>query len=223
MESVRAALDGSSLRLSGRTRPETFRSRAGPRRSSFPICAADSRQSPDPAPEFETAPGPEALPRVTLGLPEPILTTVRLPFVKLMVLAFVAALSTTALARDPFGYWLTIDDDGKTPKGVVQIFKRGDKAYGKIVKLINPPEPNPRCTECSGSRKDQPVLGMVILRNLEEDGDEWSGGRILDPQNGKEYSCYIEVQSKGNTLKVRGYLGLALLGRTQYWRRAKAP
>jgi uncharacterized protein (DUF2147 family) len=123
----------------------------------------------------------------------------------------------------PVGYWKTIDDDGKTEKSIVQIYKKGDKVFGKIVELINPDEPNPVCDKCKGKRKNQPIVGLEIIWDLEEDGDEWSGGRILDPENGKDYSCYIEVKEGGKKLKVRGYLGISLFGRTQYWHRAAPP
>jgi uncharacterized protein (DUF2147 family) len=123
----------------------------------------------------------------------------------------------------PVGYWTTIDDDGKTPSSVIQIYPKGKKLFGKIVQLINPREKDPKCTACEGSRKDQRILGMEILRDFEQDDDEWSGGHILDPRNGKEYKCYLELIDGGKRLKVRGYIGIALLGRTQYWQKASAP
>ena len=142
------------------------------------------------------------------------------------VLSLLVALALPRAARaadSPVGYWTTIDDDGKTASSVIQIYARGKKLYGKIVKLINPREKDPRCTECEGSRKNQRILGMEILRDFEQDDDEWSGGYILDPRNGKEYSCYLELIDGGKRLKVRGYVGIALLGRTQYWRRSGPP
>lgn len=124
---------------------------------------------------------------------------------------------------DPTGYWTTIDDDGKTPTSVIHIYAKGNQVAGRLVKLINPREKNPKCTACEGKRRNQPILGMEILWGLTRDGDEWSGGRILDPKNGKEYKCYIEVIDDGKRLEVRGYIGIALLGRTQYWRKAAPP
>jgi uncharacterized protein (DUF2147 family) len=139
-------------------------------------------------------------------------------------LALTLSLAAPARATDsPVGYWTTIDDDGKTPSSVVQIYARGKKLFGKIVQLIKPREPDPKCTECDGARKNQRILGMEILRDLEADDDEWSGGYILDPRNGKEYKCYIELIEGGKRLKVRGYLGIALLGRTQYWQKSGSP
>lgn len=137
-----------------------------------------------------------------------------------------AGLSTTNYAHaqsDPTGYWTTIDDDGKTPTSVVHIQKKNGKLYGRIVRLINPKDRDPRCKECSGKRRNQKIQGMQILWGLEKDGDEWTGGHVLDPNNGKEYRCNVMVAAGGKQLKVRSYIGIALLGRTQIWRRARAP
>ena len=143
----------------------------------------------------------------------------------LLCLAWLAlALPRLALASDsPVGYWTTIDDDGKTPSSIVQIFPRGKKLFGKIVRLINPREKDPKCEACEGAKKNQRILGMEILRDFERDDDEWSGGYILDPRNGTEYKCYLQLLDGGKRLKVRGYVGIALLGRTQHWQRADAP
>jgi uncharacterized protein (DUF2147 family) len=133
--------------------------------------------------------------------------------------------ATSALAQAPsaVGRWTTIDDETKKPKSVITIYEEGGKLFGKIEKLYREPneEPNPVCDKCEGALKNQPIMGMVILRNLEKDDDEWSGGTILDPANGKTYKCKIAVEDGGKKLKVRGYIGMALLGRTQYWIRAE--
>jgi uncharacterized protein (DUF2147 family) len=133
--------------------------------------------------------------------------------------------ATSALAQGPsaVGRWTTIDDETKKPKSVITIYEEGGKLFGKIEKLFREPneEQNPLCDKCEGALKNQPILGMVILRNLEKDGDAWSGGTILDPANGKTYKCKIAVEDGGKKLKVRGYIGMALIGRTQYWVRAE--
>jgi uncharacterized protein (DUF2147 family) len=144
----------------------------------------------------------------------------------LLVLGSLLALGLprAALAVDtPVGYWVTVDDDGKTASSVIEIYPRGKKLYGKIVQLLAPREKDPKCSACDGPRKGQRILGMEILRDFEHDDDEWSGGYILDPRNGKEYKCYLELIEGGKRLKVRGYIGIALLGRTQYWQRSAAP
>ena len=74
--------------------------------------------------------------------------------------------------------------------------------------------------ECDGKRKNEPILGMNILTGLKKDGDEWSGGKILDPKNGKEYKCYLQLLDD-NTLKLRGYIGISMFGRTAIWKRAE--
>ncbi len=116
------------------------------------------------------------------------------------------------------GLWQNIDDETGKPKAHIQIYEVNGVLYGKIVKLINPDEPNPKCTKCPGEFKDKPVEGLQIMWGLKKDGNEYTGGKILDPKKGNIYSCKIEL-IEPNKLKVRGFLGVSLLGRTQYWYR----
>ena len=135
--------------------------------------------------------------------------------------------TTSALAQEqeatPVGKWTTIDDETKKPKSVIAIYEENGKLFGKIEKLFREPneEQNPVCDKCEGALKNQPIIGMVIMRDLKKDDDEWTGGTILDPANGKTYKCKIAVEDKGKRLKVRGYVGMSLLGRTQKWNRAE--
>ena len=117
------------------------------------------------------------------------------------------------------GQWQTIDDETSKPKSIVEIYEQAGKVYGKIVQLFRKPEedPDPVCHKCTDYRKNQKVIGMVILEQLEPKGKEWSGGKILDPANGKIYDCKIWLED--GQLKVRGYLGLFF--RTQTWQRVK--
>jgi uncharacterized protein (DUF2147 family) len=121
----------------------------------------------------------------------------------------------------PVGRWKTVDDVTGKVKSVVVIWEDKGKLYGKIDKLIDPDpqDPNPRCSRCQGGMKNKPVLGLRILWDLGEDGNQWSGGRVLDPDNGKVYKCYVAVEDGGRKLKVRGFIGVSLLGRTQIWMR----
>lgn len=119
----------------------------------------------------------------------------------------------------PVGRWKTWDDSTGKPKSIVVITEEGGKLTGKIELLLNPKEPDPKCDKCEGDLKDVRVTGMRILWDLKKDGDEWSGGRVLDPENGKIYKCYIAVEEGGKRLKIRGFVGFALLGRTQHWTR----
>jgi uncharacterized protein (DUF2147 family) len=124
-------------------------------------------------------------------------------------------------AKSPVGRWKTIDDLTGKAKSVVLIWEEGGKLFGRVQKLVDPDpkDPNPTCDGCAGSQKGKPVLGMQILWDLQKDGDGWSGGTILDPATGKTYKCLLSVEEGGTKLKVRGFVGVSLLGRTQYWLR----
>lgn len=125
----------------------------------------------------------------------------------------------------PVGKWKTIDDETNQPKSIVVVFEKDGQLYGKVEKLFKKADEdqNPKCDKCSGDKKDQPIIGMQFLNNLKKDSDtKWSGGEILDPKNGKTYSCKIELIEDGKKLKVRGFIGFSLLGRTQIWDREAA-
>lgn len=121
----------------------------------------------------------------------------------------------------PLGRWTTVDDLTGKINSVVTIWEESGKLYGRIERLINPDpnDPDPRCLRCSGDLKGQRLLGLRILWDLRKDGDQWTGGEILDPDNGKIYRCSLTVKDGGKKLRVRGFIGFSLLGRTQYWLR----
>ena len=121
----------------------------------------------------------------------------------------------------PIGRWKTVDDATSKEKSLVVIWEENGKVYGRIEKLIDPDphDPDPRCVRCDGELKGQPLVGLQILWNLRKDGDQWSGGKVLDPDNGKIYRCYIAVEDGGKKLKVRGFIGVSLVGRTEHWLR----
>ncbi len=116
------------------------------------------------------------------------------------------------------GTWKTIDDGTGEAKSYVEIYEQDGKLYGKVTKILNEDRKDAVCEQCKGDKKNQPVQGMILLENLKKKGSYWGGGTITDPENGKSYSCYIELLSD-DKLKVRGYIGRAFLGRTQYWYR----
>ncbi|MFC7356911.1 DUF2147 domain-containing protein [Jejudonia soesokkakensis] len=127
----------------------------------------------------------------------------------------------TVQSQDVFGSWKTVDDVTGEAKSIIEIYEKDGKAYGKIIEILDPDAPkDAKCIACTGKDKDKPIVGLTFLRGLEKDGDEYNGGTILDPENGKEYKSYIQLASK-DKLKVRGYIGFSLLGRTQYWYRVK--
>ena len=87
-----------------------------------------------------------------------------------------------------------------------------------MVDILDPANKNSVCKQCSGEDKNKPILGLTIIKGLSKDGSEYNSGEILDPKNGKLYKCALTLESK-DKLKVRGYIGFSLLGRTQYWHR----
>ncbi|WP_188619710.1 DUF2147 domain-containing protein [Flavobacterium suaedae] len=124
----------------------------------------------------------------------------------------------SATAQGVVGQWKTIDDETGEAKSIVEIYEKDGKIYGKVVKILNPAKKDAKCTECKGSDKNKPILGMVIIKGLEKDDDEYTDGKILDPNNGKLYSCTIKLDGK-DKLEVRGYIGFSFIGRSQTWTR----
>ena len=116
------------------------------------------------------------------------------------------------------GTWITTDDETGNQKSEVLIFKENGKLYGKITKLLLPEDQGKKSINCKGKNKDQSIVGMLIINDLQLDDYSWEDGTILDPKSGKVYDCNIEFEDN-NTLKVRGYIGFSLLGRTQIWKR----
>jgi len=141
-------------------------------------------------------------------------------YVGLFVLMFV----TTGMAlaqNNVLGTWKSIDDETGEAKSHVQIFKKGDKLYGKIVKILTDKGDDALCDACKGKKKNQPVLGMAIIEKLEYDGERWRGGQILDPEDGNTYGCVVWTpDDNDNVLKVRGRHWTGLY-RTQTWHRVK--
>jgi uncharacterized protein (DUF2147 family) len=128
------------------------------------------------------------------------------------------AQENTALLS-PVGLWQTISDvDGK-PKGYIRIREEHGEFIGVVEDIIDPLKRAERCEKCPGPRHDQPLLGLTVLTGLHRIGDHYGGGEILDPNNGRVYSCKVTVTDAGQHLDVRGYFGISLLGRTQTWNR----
>lgn len=121
-------------------------------------------------------------------------------------------------AQSVIGKWKTIDDVSGEVKSIVQIYEENGKIYGKVIEIMDASKRNRLCENCPGVLKNKPVLGLKIINGLEKNGSSYENGKILDPESGKEYKCYISLEDD-KTLKVRGYIGISLMGRTQYWKR----
>ncbi|MGA2269810.1 MAG: DUF2147 domain-containing protein [Bryobacteraceae bacterium] len=126
------------------------------------------------------------------------------------------ALQAADSASTPAGRWRTFDDKTGKPKAIVLLYEDQGLLFGRVETLVDP-DAVKICDKCGDERKGQPVTGMVIVRRLKKNGDEYTGGDILDPKNGSVYRCKMRLIDQGRKLSVRGYLGLSLFGRSQTW------
>ena len=117
------------------------------------------------------------------------------------------------------GLWRSTDHTSDTERSVVRIYEERGKLYGRVEKLL-PAATVTHCTGCDGDLKNKSLVGIVILLDLEKAANGGINGKILDPSNGKYYSCDIELEGP-DRLKVRGYMGLYALGTTMYWHRER--
>lgn len=137
------------------------------------------------------------------------------------VLATVFISISAFAGGDIVGTWKTIDDETGKEKSHVQIWQKDGVYYAKIVKLLLAEDQGKNCEKCEGDKHNKPVLGLEIMWGMKKkDATHWADGKIMDPKNGKVYSCKIELLADG-TLKVRGYVGVSALGRNQIWRPLK--
>ena len=118
------------------------------------------------------------------------------------------------------GIWRTFDDETNQPAALIEISTKDGIYSGTIKRLLDPSSPAV-CDKCTDSRKDKPVLGMKILSDLKLADGFYSGGQILDPDNGEVYRVEAKLIDQGAKLDVRAYIGIPLLGRTQIWLREK--
>jgi uncharacterized protein (DUF2147 family) len=142
----------------------------------------------------------------------------------MIVYPFTQVAAQEVKADDVLGVWLNEDKDAH-----IQIYKEGDKYFGKIIWLKEPIDPDtgkPKVDDKNDDPKlqNRPIMGLLLLKDFVFDGDdEWEDGEIYDPKSGNTYSCYMEFEDEDNKdlLKIRGYIGFSLLGRTTYWTRVK--
>ena len=143
----------------------------------------------------------------------------------LAALAFLALAAGAAPAGadlTPVGLWQSIDQDTKQPNGWFLITDHGDVYDGILAKMFLQPgqDPNVVCSRCKDDRYNKPWLGLEIIRGMKATGNnKYEDGTILDPRDGNVYHAQMTLSPDGQTLIVRGYLGISLLGRNQYWTR----
>ncbi len=142
-----------------------------------------------------------------------------------------AAMTATALLvccasafaqSTPVGLWRNLDDKTGEAKAEIRIVENGGVVNGRIEKLLSKDaKPDEKCVECRDERKDQPMAGLEIIRGAKkaEGKDVWEDGKILDPENGRDYRLRLTPVEGGRKLEVRGSFGP--FGRTQTWVRVQ--
>tara|TARA_B110000977_G_scaffold32750_1_gene43548 strand:- start:1505 stop:1918 length:414 start_codon:yes stop_codon:yes gene_type:complete len=135
-----------------------------------------------------------------------------------MLATYFLFLSLFIQTPDFEGNWVTIDDETGVEKSIIKLYIKNDTLYGRIETLLLEEDQDQLCTNCSGSELNQPIEGLIILKGLTRDGEQWTGGTILDPANGKEYQCTLTLEGDSE-LNVRGFIGFSFIGRTQRWKR----
>lgn len=135
-----------------------------------------------------------------------------------MIASSVAQTAAGSSNLTPVGRWHSIDDKTKELKSEITITDKNGVLSGRVTKLLRKEaDQAARCTECSDDRKDQPVLGLEIIRGAKKTEGQtvWEGGQILDPENGRSYTLRLTPIDNGQKLEVRG--SIAFIGRTQTW------
>ena len=133
-----------------------------------------------------------------------------------MAIMAVVLLSATVLwAQSPLGKWKPVNEKTGKSSTIVSIYEQNGLIYGKIIEMLNPAEKNNICDKCEGEDKGKPILGLVIIKNLKADDDEYSGGTILDPGSGKVYKSKLKVIEGGKKMKVSGCI--LFICRAQTW------
>ncbi len=122
-------------------------------------------------------------------------------------------------SQSPLGLWKTFDDKTGMPRALVRIYLQDEKYLGRIEQSFTPGAETRVCSVCKDDRKNQPIIGLLIIRNVTLHDGEYGGGDILDPDSGSVYHCKFHLENDGSVLVVRGFIGFSLLGRSQTWRR----
>lgn len=139
---------------------------------------------------------------------------------KRLLIFILLILSFSINSQAVLGKWNNRDEKTGKIDSVVEIYKKDGLVYAKIIDIMNPELKNAFCTLCKGSVKNKPALGLHVLYKLEKKRNKWVGGYGLDPRTGHYFNVYIKLVNP-NKLKIRGYAGIPIFGKTVYWDRVK--
>ena len=133
----------------------------------------------------------------------------------LLSLSAAGAQQLSPKLQNAIGRWQIVNGDG-TPGGKAETYLENGRLFGRVTEARPGRTPRDVCDKCSGEYKNQLILGMVFLRNFHAEGDNWVDGTVVDPENGREYKGKLWAVGK-DSLHMRGYIGISLLGRTESW------
>ncbi len=134
------------------------------------------------------------------------------------LLAQVAATGPTT-PLTPIGRWQTVSDVTGQPQSIVQVYESNGRLFARVEKVLVTDGVPATCVRCRDDRKGAPLVGLVIMRNMRNAGEDYRDGDILDPESGKVYRCRMTMDATGQRLTIRGYIGISLFGRSQVWHR----
>lgn len=136
--------------------------------------------------------------------------------IALSAAAILAMLAAPALfAQSPVGMWKTVSDKTGKVESIVKIYESGGVLYGNIEQILTPEDQGKTCTKCPPPQTNKPLVGLMIIWGMKQEGNEWVNGSIMDPDDGTVYRCKMKMD--GRNLVVRGFIGFSLLGRSQTW------
>ena len=131
-----------------------------------------------------------------------------------LMIAISTQASRAAEISSPTGLW-------KTERGIVRVYESHGAFFARIESSFTPGDETRLCTACTDNRKDQPIIGMVIMRNVKHVGENYEGGDILDTKSGSVYRCNLTLDPSGSRLTIRGFVGVSLFGRSVAWGRVE--
>jgi len=132
-----------------------------------------------------------------------------------------SVISVRAAEPSAVGLWEQVDEKSGKPESWFRIAEKNGVYEGTLVKIFPKPgdDSDFRCDKCEGDEKGKPVLGLALIKGMQRKGLDYEDGTIMDPRDGTVYRALMQLSPDGKQLEVRGYLGIAMLGRSQMWNR----